>query len=99
MASESEREAGSGLPRWAEGRQAGEGCGWGEGGPRGGPPAWVWNLGPGDQALEAWVQDPAGLPAWVPKWALPPLRASVSSLDRAVGGGGQRCYVTLNFPS
>lgn len=45
--------AGSGLPRWAEGRQAQEGCGWEEGRPQGRPPAWVWNLGLGSPSLEA----------------------------------------------
>lgn len=90
--------AGLGLPRWAEGRQAQEGCGWGEGGPQGRPPAWVWNLGLGSPSLEAWVQDPVGYPPGFLSGHFPlsgPLSVSWIGLGR--GGAAMLCDFEFSF--
>lgn len=46
------------MPRWEEGRQARDGCGW-KGRAMGSPPCLGVESGPGRPGLEAWVQDPA----------------------------------------
>lgn len=68
--------------------QAGPGRLWvGRGKATGKAPCLGVESGPGESKLGGLGPGSSGLPAWVPKRALPPLRASVSSLDRAGGGG------------
>lgn len=56
-----EEGARSRVPRWEEGRQARDGCGW-KGRAVERPPCLGVESGPGRPGLEAWVQDPAGCP-------------------------------------